>query len=187
MTERGEHDFDVVRSEHVYDGAILSLRVDTVTMPGDSTARREIVEHPGAVAVVAVDEAGNVILVRQYRHAVGERLWELPAGLLDVDGEPPRDAAARELLEEAGVEATDWWELVHLVTSPGFSEERVQVFLAAGLKDAERPVAEHEEADMEITRVPAETAVEMVLDGRITNAIAVAGILASRVRHQPSG
>lgn len=178
--DRGTHDFEVVGSTRVYDGAILSLRVDTVTMPGGRSAEREIVEHPGAVAVVALDGAGDVILVRQYRHAVGERLLELPAGLLDVDGEAPREAAARELLEEAGVRASEWSELVQLVTSPGFSEERVQVYLATGITDDRQPEAEHEEADMQIERVPLDDAVAMVFDGRITNAIAVAGILAAR-------
>ncbi|CPY54204.1 Hypothetical MutT/nudix family protein [Mycobacteroides abscessus] len=106
--ERERHEFVTLESEPVYMGGILALRRDRVAMPGGRSATREVVEHYGAVAVAAVDEAGRVALVYQYRHPLGHRLWELPAGLLDIAGEDSQRAAARELLEEAGIEAGTW-------------------------------------------------------------------------------
>ena len=100
-----EHDFETIASETIYVGKIFALRADEVRMPGGNTARREVVEHYGAVAVLAVDDDNNIVLVYQYRHPLGRRLWELPAGLLDLGGEPPHITAARELKEEAGLEA----------------------------------------------------------------------------------
>ncbi|OMC41970.1 ADP-ribose pyrophosphatase [Mycobacterium sp. GA-1841] len=182
MAERGvesEHDFTTVSSETVYVGSILALRADEVSMPNDGSARREVVEHFGAVAVVALDDDGNVVLVYQYRHPVGRRLWELPAGLLDLGGERPEVTAARELEEEVGLAAAHWHVLVDLVSSPGFSDEGVRVFLATGLTDVDRPESEHEEADMVVDRVPLDEAVHRVFTGEIVNSIAVAGILAA--------
>lgn len=175
----GSHDYRTVASREIFDGRIVQLRIDTLTMPGGGTADREICGHDDAAAVVAVDSDERIVLVRQYRHAVGERLWELPAGLCDVDGEPPLETARRELVEETGLEAADWRSVVEIVPSPGFSTERVHVYLATGLRDVGRPEAEHEEADMEITRMPLADAVDAILDGRIVNGIAVAGILAA--------
>ncbi len=174
-----EHDFGTESSEVVYAGTILALRVDDVHMPGDTVARREVVEHFGAVAVVALDESDRVAMVYQYRHPVGRRLWELPAGLLDVGGEDPSLTAARELHEEAGLAAEHWSVLVDLVTSPGFADESVRVFLATGLSQIDRPEAEHEEADLQLDWVPLDQAVQRVLSGEIVNSIAVAGILAT--------
>lgn len=173
-----EHDFEVVSSETVYVGNILALRADEVRMPGGATARREVVEHFGAVAIAALDDDGNLALIHQYRHPVGRRLWELPAGLLDMGGEAPHRTAARELLEEAGLAAEQWRVLVDLVTSPGFSDECVRVFLATGISEIDRPEAHDEEADLTVERVPVSEAVRMVLSGEIVNSIAVAGILA---------
>ncbi|WP_280835878.1 NUDIX domain-containing protein [Mycolicibacterium frederiksbergense] len=174
-----EHDFETLASETVYVGNILALRADEVRMPGDGTARREVVEHFGAVAVVALDDDNNVVLVYQYRHALGRRLWELPAGLLDLGGEPPELTAARELEEEVGLAAAQWRVLVDLDSSPGFSDESVRVFLATGLTEVGRPEAEHEEADLKVERVPLAEAVRRVFSGDIVNSIAVAGILAA--------
>ncbi len=148
-------------------------------MPGDTTAVREVVEHYGAVAVVAMDDDGNIPMVYQYRHAFGRRLWELPAGLLDVAGEPPHDTAARELQEEAGLQASTWQVLVDLDSTPGFSDESVRVYLATGLREVARPEAHHEEADMTLQWYPLAEAVRRVLSGEIVNAIAIAGILAA--------
>ncbi len=148
-------------------------------MPGGGSARREVVEHYGAVAVVALDEDRNVVLVHQYRHPLGRRLWELPAGLLDLGGEPPEVTAARELSEETGLAAAHWRVLVDLDSTPGFTDESVRVYLATGLTDIGRPDGEHEEADMVIQRVPLEEAVRRVFSGDIVNSIAVAGILAA--------
>lgn len=177
----GTHEYRTVSSREIFDGRILRLRVDTLTMPGGGTADREICGHDDAAAVVALDPEGRIMLVRQYRHAVGERLWELPAGLCDVEGEPPLETARRELVEEAGLEAEEWRPVIEIVPSPGFSTERVHVYLATGLREVARPEAHHEEADMELSWIPMAEAVRAVLDGRIVNGIAVAGILAARV------
>ncbi|MCV7065379.1 NUDIX domain-containing protein [Mycolicibacterium houstonense] len=174
-----EHDFATLASETVYVGNIFALRADEVSMPGGGSARREVVEHYGAVAVVALDEDRNVVLVHQYRHPLGRRLWELPAGLLDLGGEPPEVTAARELSEETGLAAAHWRVLVDLDSTPGFTDESVRVYLATGLTDIGRPDGEHEEADMVIQRVPLEEAVRRVFSGDIVNSIAVAGILAA--------
>lgn len=173
------HEFTVTDSELLIDAPILALRRDTVTMPGGSTATREVVEHFGAVAVVAVDGEGRIAMVEQYRHTVGRRLWELPAGLLDFAGEDALTTAERELVEEAGLKAADWSVLVDLVTSPGFAEEAVRIFLATGLTETERPKAEEEEADMDFAWVPLDQARCGVMEGRITNSIAIAGILSA--------
>lgn len=173
------HEFTVTGSELLIDAPILALRRDTVTMPGGSTATREVVEHFGAVAVVAVDGEGRIAMVEQYRHTVGRRLWELPAGLLDFAGEDALTTAERELVEEAGLKAADWSVLVDLVTSPGFAEEAVRIFLATGLTETERPKAEEEEADMDFAWVPLDQARRGAMEGRITNSIAIAGILSA--------
>ena len=130
-----EHDFETVDSETIYVGKIFALRADEVRMPRGNIARREVVEHYGAVAVLAMDDDNNIVMVYQYRHPVGRRLWELPAGLLDLGGEPPHITAARELKEEAGLSAQNWRVLVDLVSAPGFSDESVRVYLATGLAD----------------------------------------------------
>ena len=174
-----EHDFATVESETVYVGKIFALRADEVQMPGGGSARREVVEHYGAVAILALDEDANIVMVYQYRHPVGRRLWELPAGLLDMGGEPPHITAARELEEEAGLSATNWRVLVDLVSAPGFSDESVRVYLATDLSDVGRPDAHDEEADLVVRRFAIDEAVGMALSGEITNAIAVSGILAA--------
>ncbi len=155
-----DHDFETVASETLYVGKIFALRADEVRMPGGGTARREVVEHYGAVAVVALDENNNVAMVYQYRHPVGRRLWELPAGLLDIGGEPPQDTAARELEEEAGLRARDWSVLVDVVSAAGFSDECVRVYLATGLTEVGRPEAHDEEADLLLQWLPLPDAVE---------------------------
>lgn len=174
-----EYDFQTVDSQTLYIGNIFALRADEVRMPGGATARREVVEHYGAVAVLALDDDRNVAMVYQYRHPLGRRLWELPAGLLDMGGEPPHRTAARELEEEAGLAAEQWRVLVDLDSAPGFSDESVRVFLATGIREVGRPEAHDEEADLIVKRVPLSEAVRMVLSGEIVNSIAVAGILAA--------
>jgi ADP-ribose pyrophosphatase len=175
-----DHEFETASSETLYIGKIFALRADDVRMPHGNTARREVVEHYGAVAVLALDDDNRVMLVYQYRHPLGRRLWELPAGLLDLGGEPPHVTAARELKEEAGLAATDWRTLVDLDSAPGFSDESVRVYLATGLSDVGRPDAHDEEADLTLRWVPLDEAVQMVLSGQIVNSIAVGGIMAAR-------
>ncbi|MEU8243308.1 NUDIX hydrolase [Actinoplanes missouriensis] len=165
-----------------YHGAIFSVYSDEVTMSDGGSARRDVVENRGAVVVVALDEQDRVVLIKQYRHPVKAHLWELPAGLRDVEGEEPALTAARELAEEADLQAGRMDRLVDLHTSPGFSDEFVLVYLARDLTPvpaAERHVRTAEEADLEIRRVDLDTAVGMIFQGEITNAAAVAGLLAA--------
>jgi len=170
----------VVSTEDVHVGRVLGLRVDDVLMPGGSVARREVVEHLGAVAVAAVDADGAVTLIHQYRHPLRRRLWELPAGLLDVDGEAPVDTARRELVEEAGLTAKRWDLLVDTAASPGFTDEVVRVFLARDLSEVDRELpADDEEADLVVHRVPLDKAVAMALAGELVNGSTVAGVLAA--------
>lgn len=174
-----EHVFETASSETLHRGNIFALRRDRVRMPGGNIATREVVEHYGAVAIVAMDDDNNIRMVYQYRHTFGRRLWELPAGLLDVAGEPPHLTAVRELKEEVGLQASTWRVLVDLNTAPGFSDESVRVYLATGLTDVARPEAHDEEADMTMRWMPIEEAARLVLSGEVVNSIAVAGILAA--------
>jgi ADP-ribose pyrophosphatase len=180
-----EHVFETTSSQTLYCGKIFALRTDRVRMPKGNTVVREVVEHYGAVAVVAMDEDDNIGMIYQYRHPFGRRLWELPAGLLDIGGEAPHLSAARELKEEAGLAARRWQVLVDLDSTPGFSDESVRVYLATGLTNVDRPEAHDEEADITLRWYPIAEAVRLVFSGEIVNSIAVAGILAahSYARH----
>ncbi|MEV0344194.1 NUDIX hydrolase [Nonomuraea sp. NPDC050680] len=175
--------WEVVESKDRFKGRVVQVVTDTVRMPRDTVADRDYAVHPGAVAVLALDEQDRVLLIRQYRHPMRHLLWELPAGLRDVEGEPLVTGAARELAEEAGYRAETWHTLVDLYTSPGMSNERVRVFLARGLskipEDENGFVHEHEEIDMPVEWVPLPDAVERALMGMIHNSPTVAGILAA--------
>ena len=171
------HQFDVVDSEIVLEAPILAVRRDQVRMPGGNISAREIVEHFGAVAVVAADEDNRLYLLNQWRQAAGKRLVELPAGLLDVADEDPLEAAKRELVEEAGLEAESWSLLTDMFSSPGFAEEAVRIYLARGLHAVDKPEAHDEEADMTASWICVEEAVAMALRGEILNGIALSGIL----------
>jgi 8-oxo-dGDP phosphatase len=174
------HDFPVAESTDIYRGKVMALRADEVVMPGGGTARREIIEHPGAVAIAALDPDDRIMMIYQYRHALGRRLWEMPAGLLDVAGEDPLETARRELREEAGLEAAEWAVLIDVAPSPGFSDESVRVYLATGLHDVGRPDlgGDDEEADLETHWIPLSDAVAMVFEGTIVNSSCVAAVLA---------
>jgi 8-oxo-dGDP phosphatase len=176
------HDYEVLASEEVYVGRVVTLYKDTVAMPGGGDSVRDVVHHPGAVGVVALDDEGRVVLLRQYRHPVRQHLWELPAGLRDVDGEPPLETARRELAEEVQLAADRWSLLVTPYSTPGFCDEQVLIYLAEGLSDVARPdgfTVEHEELDMTVHRVPLDDAVQQVFDGTIRNALAIMGVLAA--------
>jgi ADP-ribose pyrophosphatase len=171
--------YAVLGSTRRFKGNVLSLRTDEVRMSDGSVATREVVEHPGAVGVVALDDQDRVVLINQYRHPIRAYLDELPAGLLDIPGEPALDAARRELSEEAGIAASEWHVLVDLYTSPGMSNEAIRLFLARGLSDAaEHFTPEHEEITLTVSRIPLDEAVRRALAGEITNAAAVAGLCA---------
>lgn len=173
-------EWPVAATEQRFQGRVFGVRTDSVVMPDDEVVERDYATHIGSVAVVAVDEEGRVLLLRQYRHAVRHQLWELPAGLRDVDGEPPVETAARELAEEAGFQAEHWHALVDLMSSPGMTDERIRVFLARRLSPVRTDfVRRHEEADMPVEWLPLAEAVRHVLGGMIHNSPAVAGILAA--------
>lgn len=173
--------YEVVGSEPAYDGKVFSVRVDSVRMPDGSVKPRDVVRHPGAVGVVALDDDGRILLIRQYRHPVGSSLLELPAGILGVDTEPGRLAAARELAEEAGLRADRWDVLVDAWTSPGMSDEAVRVYLARGITDAPDSDFERvdEETDLQPRWVRLDEAVAMALAGTLTNSLCLLGVLAT--------
>lgn len=174
------HDFKVLSSQLLFDAPIIAVRKDELAMPNEQVAYRDVVEHMGAVAVAAVNDAGEIAMVHQYRHAVKRRLWELPAGLLDVKDESELAGAQRELVEEAGLKAAQWSVLADIVTSPGFCEETARVYLAQDLTEVERSEAfGDEEADMDFAWIKLDEAVAKVLAGEINNSIAVTGIFAA--------
>jgi 8-oxo-dGTP pyrophosphatase MutT (NUDIX family) len=169
-------------------GSFIRLHTDQVTMPDGEVAGRDVVEHPGAVAVVALDGEDRVLMIRQYRHPAGRLLWEIPAGLRDAEGEGPWATARRELLEETGYRARDWRVLTDVFTSPGILSERVRVFLARGLSLA--PVTErnhipaHEEAHLLTRWVPLKAAVSGFLTGDLHNGVTAVGILSAYAARQ---
>jgi ADP-ribose pyrophosphatase len=174
----------VTRRETVFDsGRVIAVRSDEVTHPeGGASFVRDVVVHPGAVGVIALDEQQRVLVVHQYRHPVGHRLVEAPAGLLDVPGEPYAQAAARELAEEGYVRAREWAVLVDYFTSPGMTSESLRIYLARGLEDVpehERHDGAHEEADMPVAWVPLDELVRRVLAGELHNPTLCMGVLAA--------
>lgn len=169
-------------SETAFEGAVWDVTREAFRMgPGGDRLVREFIRHPGAVAVLALDDRDRVRMIRQYRHPVGQELWEVPAGLLDVPGEPMLAAAQRELAEEADLVAGQWDVLVDFYTTPGSSSERIRVFLARDLGEVpedERHERTGEEAGMPMTWVPVTEAVEAVLAGRVHNPSTAMGLLA---------
>ena len=183
-------DWPVAGSAVLASGKIVTLRQDDVRLPDGEQVVREIVEHPGAVAIVAMDEADRVLLIRQYRHPVRSMLWEVPAGLRDVPGEPPLETARRELLEEAGYQAGDWYVLADYLSSPGISTEEVRVYLARNLTvvpaGQHEYVRQHEEAYLTVAWMPLAEAVRAVLAGHMRNGVAMVGILSAYAAHGAS-
>jgi 8-oxo-dGDP phosphatase len=169
-------------------GVFVTLRTDEVRMPDGDVVSRDVVVHPGAVAVVALDGAGQVLLIRQYRHPAGRLLWEVPAGLRDVPGEPLLATAERELREETGYAARTWHVLTDCFTSPGILTERLRVFLArdlAEVPEAERgPARRHEEAYLVTAWMPLDRAVAAFLGGELHNGVTAVGIFAAYAARQ---
>lgn len=171
----------VVDTAVLHRGRIFDLVSDTVDL-GHAVVQRDYVDHPGAVAIVALDEADRVLLIKQYRHPVRRELWEPPAGLLDSPGEPAQEAAARELAEETDLVAATWHVLVDYYTTPGGNNEALRIFLARDFSyvpDAERHVRQDEEAEISVRWVALDEAVAAVLRGDIHNPSAVVGLLAA--------
>ncbi|RZS80226.1 ADP-ribose pyrophosphatase [Motilibacter rhizosphaerae] len=172
----------LVRSERVFQGKVWDVRRDTVDLGEGGTVERDVLAHPGAVGVVALDEQERVLLLRQYRHPVGAYLWEPPAGLLDVEGEDPLVSARRELWEETGYRAATWHVLVDFYNSPGGTNESFRCYLARGLErvpESERHQGEGEEVGMELAWLPLDEAVGRVLAGELHNPTGVSGLLAA--------
>lgn len=175
-------DLPIIDSERVYEGRIWNIRSDTVRYR-DGQIVRQYVEHPGAVAIVALDDHDRVLLIQQYRHPIRRRDWEIPAGLLDVEGELPLQTAQRELAEEADLTASEWEPLVSVFTTPGGNDEVVHLFLARGLTaNGHAHAREDEEADIRIDWVSLSDAVTAVLEGRMRNGILATGVLAAAER-----
>lgn len=164
----------MISSKKIYRGRIINLRVDEVSLPDGKTTNREVVEHAGAVAVVPVNEKGELLLVRQYRYAVGKTLLEIPAGKLNP-GEDYASCAGRELTEETGYKAGNLKYLISFYTTPGFTNEQIHLFLATDLTLIKQNLDEDEFIDVET--VSLKQALGMVLSGEIYDAKSVAGIL----------
>ena len=193
MTESAEYlrdepfEPEVLQSDRVYKGWVWDVRSDRVRY-GDGEIVREYVAHTGAVAILALDDEDRVLLIQQYRHPIRHRDWELPAGLLDVDGEAPLDAARRELAEEADLVAAHWEPLVSSWTTPGGNNEMIHIFLATGVAAASSAHdREDEEADIRVEWVPLADAVDAVLGGRMHNGILTIGVLAAAQRLRDRG
>jgi 8-oxo-dGDP phosphatase len=177
-----EEHWPVASSTEVLRTKLVAVRVDEVRTPENNLAERDVVLHPGAVAVLALDDGERVLMIRQYRHPVGRLLWEIPAGLRDVAGEDPWTTAQRELVEEAGYRARDWRVLADYYSSPGYSTERLRVFLARDLEPvpaAERHfVPQDEEAHLLLDWLPLDEAVGKVFAGELHNGPAILAIMA---------
>ncbi len=173
----------LLSSTKVYEGRIWDVVSDSFQLSDEGEPLvRDYIDHPGAVAILPMNDDGDVLLLRQYRHPVGMDLWEIPAGLLDVEGEDFVVGAARELAEEADLVASRWNVLADFFNSPGSSSEAIRIYLARGLSDVpghELHVRTDEEAEIELHWTPLDEAVAAVLDGRLHNPSAVVGILAA--------
>jgi len=166
----------------VHPGMVCDVVRETVDLGAAGVVRREFVQHPGAVGVLALDDDDRALFIRQYRHPVGMELWELPAGLLDIAGEPPLVAARRELAEEADLRADRWAVLIDWFSSPGGLTEALRLYLARGVSAvpaAERFTREAEELGMPVRWVPLDQARDGVLAGRLHNPGTVVGVLAA--------
>ncbi|RKO68164.1 NUDIX hydrolase [Desulfofundulus salinus] len=163
-------------SRMVYRGKILNLRVDTVLLPDGRTGTREVVEYAGAVAIVALNEKKEVFLVRQYRYPVGKELLEIPAGKIE-NGEEPLQCAQRELAEETGLRAERWQPLCSFYSTPGFTSEKMYLFLARDLnQEGQHP---DEDEFVQVVKVPLDEALAMLWRGEICDAKSTAGLLAT--------
>ena len=175
----------LLESETVYSGPVWDVVKEKFTLTDDGESLvRDYITHPGAVAILAMNDAGQVLLINQYRHPVRMTLWEIPAGLLDVEGEDFQVGAARELAEEADLVASQWQVLTDLFLSPGSSREALRIYLARGISEVpadQRHTRTHEEAEITMEWVDLDDAVEAALQGRMHSPSAVAAVLAAAV------
>jgi 8-oxo-dGDP phosphatase len=180
MIEDAAESWPVVASQPLLKNWLITVRSDKVRLPDDQYAERTVVTHPGAVAILALDDAQRVLMIRQYRHSVGRLLWEIPAGLRDTDGESRLQTAQRELLEETGYRASQWHTLLDYFSSPGYSTERIRIFLARGVEQGADNGYKREQEEKYIVAdwVPLAAAVRLALSGKLHNGPAIAGVLA---------
>lgn len=175
---------EIVSTETAFDGKIWDVRRDVFRYNGEDITR-EYVEHTGAVAVLPLDEQDRVLLIKQYRHPVRHRDWEIPAGLLDINGEDPLVAVQRELAEETDLVADQWNVLADIFTSPGGNDEAIRIYLARGVRPAEQVFErEEEEADIETVWLPLDEAVDAVLARTVHNAPLIIALLAARAARE---
>jgi ADP-ribose pyrophosphatase len=167
----------LVKREDIFKGKLLTLHVDTVRMPDGYETKREVIEHPGAAVIVAIDGKEQVLLVRQYRHAIGREMLELPAGTREKD-EPAEQTAPRELQEETGYTARNWEPLAHFFSSPGILTEEMFIFLARDLAEGASKTESDEK--IQVVKVPLHEAVEMAQRGEITDAKSIIGLLLAK-------
>ena len=165
-----------ISSQEIFQGKIINLRIDTVQLPNGKEATREVVEHPGAVAVVAINETNEIVLIRQYRAAIDEVIIEIPAGKLEL-GEDPLICAKRELEEETGYQAGQWEKVFTFYTTPGFSDEKMYLYLAKDIKILEQSLDEDE--FVEIFYMPISQAISDCRNGQIKDAKTILGIQAA--------
>ena len=167
------------KTRTVFEGHVVRLGIESLTLPNGEALELEIVRHPGGAAVVALDDQQRVCLLRQYRHAAGGWLWELPAGKLEKD-EEPRLTAARELAEEAGLQAADWHKLGAVLMTPGFCDETIHLYLVERLSQVNTRPERHEL--IEIHWLPFDRAIELVREGIINDAKTMLGLLLAETR-----
>ena len=167
-------DSRVLSRKTVLQGRVLDIGVERVALPGGRETDLEILRHPGAAAIVPITDGGEVLLIRQYRHAVGDYIWEIPAGTREGE-EPPLDCARRELIEETGFAADEWTDLGEMVPVPGYSTERIFLYVARALSSADQHLDE-DEVITEVRAVPADEALSWAADGTIIDAKTVVGL-----------
>ncbi len=168
-----------MQSKNIYKGRIVTLNLETVTLPNGATVELEIIHHPGAAGVVPMRDDKTVILIRQYRHAVGGYIYEIPAGKLHP-GEDPRECAARELEEEIGFRAANLEHLLSFYTTPGFTDELIHIYWATGLTGGAQDLGTDEV--LEVIEMPLDTAIDRIADGTIRDGKTIVGLHATYLR-----
>lgn len=173
-------DSRVIERRTILQGRVLDVGVERVELPGGRETELEVLRHPGAAAILAVTHSNEVVLIRQYRHAAGEYLWEVPAGTREED-EPPLDCARRELTEETGFTAEEWTDLGEMLPAPGYATERIYLFLARGLDRAAQKL-DDDEVISEVRPVPVSEALRWVADGTVIDSKTVVALCRAQLR-----
>lgn len=171
----------VHNSKRLHKGRVFELFSENITLPNGVTTDIDILHHPGAAAIVPMSDEKTLVWIRQYRHAVGEYIWEIPAGTLDPE-EAPLVCAKRELIEETGFSANSWQSLGQIVPVPGYSNERIHLFLARDLSPMQQNLDRDELLD--VHHIPFEEAVAMVLSGQVVDGKTICGLLLARQQMQ---